>query len=254
MGSLSNYNLKKSKEKQNMSYCVQCGVKLEQSLKTCPLCHTPVINPNELIAGALPSGVSPFSTVKGEVEPMKKYDIGLWLTLVFGSTAIACGILNLFVFNHNYWSIPVIGACIVMWIFFCPRMFLPQIPITLNLAISAVSIIFYQLAITLMTEDDRWFFKIALPITLVLMGLVALSGICYKFVAKSLMATVLYFFIDVGILSVVIEYFIDTFLGGSFHIFWSAIVFSVCSVISIALIAILSMKRLRATVQKRLHF
>ena len=133
-------------------------------------------------------------------------------------------------------------------------MFLPQIPVTLNLLVSAVSVIFYQLAITLMTQNDRWFFEIALPITLVLMGLVALSGICYKFVARSLMATVLYFFMDVGILSVVIEYFVDTFLRQSFQIFWSAIVFSVCAVISVALIAILSMKRLRAAVRKRLHF
>ena len=237
-----------------MSYCVNCGVKLEQSLQTCPLCHTPVINPNELKNDALSNSTGPFATEKGEVEPMKKYDIGLWLTLVFGSTAIACGILNLFVFNHNYWSIPVIGACIIMWLFFCPRMFLPQIPVTLNLSVSAVSVIFYELAITLMTENDRWFFEIALPITLVLMGLVALSGICYKFVASSLMATVLYFFMDVGILSVVIEYFVDTFLRQSFQIFWSAIVFSVCAVISVALIAILSMKRLRAAVRKRLHF
>jgi len=237
-----------------MSYCVQCGVKLEQSLKSCPLCHTPVINPNELNTSNLPDGIGPFATEKGEVEPMKKHDIGLWLTLVFGSTAIACGILNLFVFNHSYWSIPAIGACIILWLFFCPRMFFPQIPIILNLSVSAISIIFYQLAITLMTENDRWFFEIALPITLVLMGLVALSGICYKYVAKSLLATVLYFFMDVGILSVVIEYRVDIFLGQGFHIFWSAIVFSVCAVISVALIAILSMKRLRETVRKRLHF
>ena len=237
-----------------MSYCVQCGVKLEQSLKSCPLCHTPVINPNELNTSNLPDGIGPFATEKGEVEPMKKHDIGLWLTLVFGSTAIACGILNLFVFDHSYWSIPAIGACIILWLFFCPRMFFPQIPIILNLSVSAISIIFYQLAITLMTENDRWFFEIALPITLVLMGLVALSGICYKYVAKSLLATVLYFFMDVGILSVVIEYRVDIFLGQGFHIFWSAIVFSVCAVISVALIAILSMKRLRETVRKRLHF
>ena len=237
-----------------MSYCVQCGVKLEQSLKSCPLCHTPVINPNELNTSNLPDGIGPFATEKGEVEPMKKHDIGLWLTLVFGSTAIACGILNLFVFNHSYWSIPAIGACIILWLFFCPRMFFPQIPIILNLSVSAISIIFYQLAITLMTENDRWFFEIALPITLFLMGLVALSGICYKYVAKSLLATVLYFFMDVGILSVVIEYRVDIFLGQGFHIFWSAIVFSVCAVISVALIAILSMKRLRETVRKRLHF
>ena len=31
-----------------MSYCVNCGVELEPSLTSCPLCNTPVINPNEL--------------------------------------------------------------------------------------------------------------------------------------------------------------------------------------------------------------
>lgn len=31
-----------------MSYCVNCGVELEASLKECPLCNTPVINPKEL--------------------------------------------------------------------------------------------------------------------------------------------------------------------------------------------------------------
>ena len=28
-----------------MSYCVNCGVKLKQSEKVCPLCNTKVINP-----------------------------------------------------------------------------------------------------------------------------------------------------------------------------------------------------------------
>ena len=237
-----------------MSYCVQCGVKLEQSLKICPLCHTPVINPNELISGVLPDGVSPFATVKGEVEPMKKHDIGLWLTLVFGSTALACGILNLFVFDHNYWSIPVIGACIIMWLFFCPRMFLPQMPLYLNLIISGVSVIFYEFAITFMSESDGWFYELALPITLITLSLTALYGILYKFVSTSLIASALYLFIDAAILSVAVEYFVDKFIHQEINIFWSAIVFSVCAVISVALIAILSIRRLRVTVQKRLHF
>lgn len=237
-----------------MSYCVQCGVRLEQSLRTCPLCHTPVINPNELNTVNLSNVSGPFATVKGEVEPMKKHDIGLWLTLVFGSTALACGILNLFVFNHNYWSIPVIGACIIIWIFFCPRMFLPQIPIYANLMTSAVSVIFYELAITLMTEQDRWFYEIAFPITLVIMALTAVSGLFYKYVSKSLIASALYLFIDIALLSIAIECYVDKFIGLEIHIFWSAIVFSVCAVISVALIAILSIRRLRVTVQKRLHF
>lgn len=237
-----------------MSYCVQCGVKLEQSLKKCPLCQTPVINPNELIAGALPEGVSPFATVKGEVEPMKKNDIGLWFTLVYGSTAIACGILNLFIFNHNYWSIPVIGACIILWLFFCPRMFFPQIPVSLNLLVSGISVIFYEFSITFMTETNRWFFEISFPITLVILALTAISGILYKFVSHSLIATVLYFFIDVAFICIAIECSVDKFIGQEIHLFWSVIVFSVCAVISIALFSILSIARLRETVRKRLHF
>ena len=237
-----------------MSYCVNCGVKLEQSLKTCPLCHTPVINPNELKTSDLSNTIGPFATTKGEVEPMKKHDIGLWLTLVFGSTALSCGLLNFLVFNHYYWSIPVIGACIVMWLFFCPRMFLPQIPVSINLAVSGVSVIMYELAITLMTEQDRWFYELTLPITLFLLGLLALFGLLYKYVSSSLVASALYFFIDIAIFSVALECFIDRFIGLNAHIFWSAIVLSVCAVISVALIAILSMKRLRETVRKRLHF
>ena len=237
-----------------MSYCVECGVKLEQSLKICPLCQTPVVNPNDLIKASEANSLEPFAKEKGEVEPMKKHDIGLWLTLVFGSTAIACGLLNFLVFNHNYWSIPVIGACIIIWLFFCPRMFLPKIPVSINLAISGASIIMYELAITLMSENDRWFYELTLPITLVLFGLAALFYLLYRHVSSSLVASALYLFIDVAILSVAIECFVDKFMGQPAHIFWSAIVLSVCAVISVALSAILSIKRLRVTVRKRLHF
>ena len=31
-----------------MSYCVNCGVKLKNSEKKCPLCNTKVINPNKI--------------------------------------------------------------------------------------------------------------------------------------------------------------------------------------------------------------
>ena len=105
-----------------------------------------------------------------------------------------------------------------------------------------------------MTNSNRWFYELVLPITLVVLSLTALYGILYKFVSTSLIASALYLFIDAAILSIAIECFVDKFLRQEIHIFWSAIVFSVCSVISVALIAILSIRRLRVTVQKRLHF
>ena len=45
-----------------MSYCVNCGVKLDPSLVRCPLCNTPVINPNE-VSHTHP--VPPFPREKG---------------------------------------------------------------------------------------------------------------------------------------------------------------------------------------------
>ena len=62
-----------------MSYCVNCGVELDPSLKKCPLCNTPVINPNEL------EGLTyepPFPTVKGQVEPVKRKDLFLFTIVV----------------------------------------------------------------------------------------------------------------------------------------------------------------------------
>ena len=237
-----------------MSYCVECGVKLDRSLKVCPLCCTPVINPNEINKKSEQETSAPFATHPGEVEPMSKWDVGIWLSIVFGSTALACGLLNLLVFDHNRWSVPVVGACVLLWILFCPRMFLPKIPFTLNLLISGVSIIFYEYSLTLLTSVDRWFFELCLPITLMTLVLLSIMGMFYHFVSHSMLSTALYLFIIVGVLCVFVELCIASFCDLPLRLYWSAIVFSVCAVISAALIAILSIKRLRENVRKRLHF
>ena len=237
-----------------MSYCVECGVKLDDSLTVCPLCCTPVVNPNILMKEKNHLSPGSFSPHKGEVEPMNKWDVGLWLSIVFGSTILSCFLLNLLVFHHNLWSIPVIGACILLWLLFCPRMFFPKLPSALSLLVSGLSVIFYEYSLTFLTQEDSWFFHLAFPITLLALILISIVGILFHFVSKSLLATVLYLFIMVGILCVFIELSIDNFLGLPPKIFWSAIVFSVCAVISIALISIMSMQRLRETVRKRLHF
>ena len=94
-----------------MSYCVNCGVELDGSLKDCPLCNTPVINPKEL---ATAQKKSPFPQEKVPVEMVKRKDIGILVTIVLLSTAITCGCLNWLVFTENLWSVTIIGACMVL--------------------------------------------------------------------------------------------------------------------------------------------
>ena len=81
-----------------MSYCVNCGVELDPSLKSCPLCHTPVINPNEL---KKEETVYPYPTQKGQVEVVKRKDLGILLSIVVLATSTTCILLNLLVFSQS---------------------------------------------------------------------------------------------------------------------------------------------------------
>ena len=101
-----------------MSYCVNCGVELDVSAKDCPLCGTPVINPMEL--EKFREAQSPFPTKKGQVEAVKRKDLGILLTMVTLSTAVICGILNRLVFRDNMWSLAVVGSCLLLWVVMVP--------------------------------------------------------------------------------------------------------------------------------------
>ena len=237
-----------------MSYCVNCGVKLEQSLKTCPLCHTPVINPNDPHTQIASCSYSAFPEKRGEVELARQKDAGIWITIVLAASALTCFILNITTFQTMRWALPVIGACILLWVFFCPKMLYTQLPLSLCLGLDAVCIIGYEYFLSTLTSTDRWFFELALPITLMTEALAAIYVLLYKLVSCAVLSTVLYFFVEMGLLNVGIELLIDRLLGLPLKPSWSAIVFSVCAIISIALVAILSIARLRNTVRKRLHF
>ena len=101
-----------------MSYCVNCGVELDASAGECPLCNTPVYNPRELenLAASFCADAgkerreSPFPRNKGQVETVKRKDLGILLSTVVSGTAVTCGVLNFFVFQGSLWSLAVIGA------------------------------------------------------------------------------------------------------------------------------------------------
>ena len=75
-----------------MSYCVNCGVELQAAAERCPLCNTIVINPNELEKKK--DVQAPFPSEKGQVETVKRKDIGILITAILAATAGICGIFN----------------------------------------------------------------------------------------------------------------------------------------------------------------
>ena len=85
-----------------MSYCVNCGVELDPSAKTCPLCGTPAWHP-ELDAPPY------FPANSAAVQPASRREAAILLTAMLVSVSLCCGLLNLFLPTDRPWSLYVIG-------------------------------------------------------------------------------------------------------------------------------------------------
>ena len=234
-----------------MSYCVNCGVELDGSLKECPLCNTIVINPKEL--NKL-NTESPFPNEKGEVEKVKRKDFSILLSVVLAAIGGTCGILNLLVFPMNAWSLFVIGACFMLWVFFIPLTIHTQMSAFLYIFLDGLSVLVYLGLISLFTGVDRWFWHLGAPIMGLVLVIVESYAGCIKKVSSSFLPVMLYTFSSIAILCVGLEILIDLYVGDGIRLIWSAVVLTACVVLDVAIITLLSRKRLREAVRRRLHF
>ena len=234
-----------------MSYCVNCGVELEASLRECPLCHTPVMNPREAGSKLPPS---PYPTDKGQVEVVKRKDLGILVTVVLTAAAATCLCLNPLVFNASLWSLIVIGCCLCLFVFAFPAIFYSRMPIWLTLLADGVSVAVCLFLLTFVTASDEWFMQLGLPIVAFLTVCAEVFPLLSHFFALSTLPCALCLFIEIPAFCVALELRIRHYLGQPAHIVWSAVVLTVCVVIDIALITILTKKRLRNEVRRRLHF
>lgn len=235
-----------------MSYCVNCGVELDTSQKECPLCNTPVINPRELerMAGA----EQPFPKEKGQVEVVKRKDLGILLSTVVLATAVTCGSLNAFVFRGNLWSLAVIGVCAILWVIMIPAVIYTKQPVYVSLLYDGAAVVLYLYMLTFLAGSGEWFWGLGLPIAVLVTVIAELFTFCVKKLPRAFLTISLYLFTAVGLLCMGLEMLIDRYVSGKIALSWSAVVLTVCAILDIALITMLSSKRMRGAVRKRLHF
>lgn len=234
-----------------MSYCVNCGVELDASAKKCALCNTPVYHPQdfpEKEAG------EPFPTQKGDVETVKRKDFGILLTTFVLATSATCAILNACVFSGSMWSLAVIGVCVVLWVMMIPVVIFKRQPIYLSLLLDGAAVVLYLYMLARMVDSYDWFYGLGLPIVLV----VTLVAECFTFCVcrfpRAFLVIALELFTGVGILCAGLEAVIDRYLSGGYEPLWSAVVVTVCVILDIVIITLLSRRRLRNAVRRRLHF
>lgn len=235
-----------------MSYCVNCGVELDASAKACSLCNTPVVNP--AVLEQLAAKEQPFPNKKEEIEVAKRKDAGILLSTVTLATAVTCGILNILVFTGAPWSLVVIGLCAILWVMLVPAVIYTGLSVYLSLLCDGAVVALYLYMLTYLTGSSEWFWGLGVPIVVLVVAMAELFSFCVRRLPRSFLTVCLYLFTAVGLLSMGLEILIDCYLTGHISLTWSAIVLTVCTIIDIAVITMLSRRRLRNEVRRRLHF
>lgn len=240
-----------------MSYCVNCGVELEKGVRECPLCNTPVVNPWEQTQQGIQGSqetVPTFPREKGQVETVKKKDLGLLLSMVILASVATCGILNLLVFKSTPWSLAVIGACVILWVFMIPVVIYTRQSIYASLLLDGAAVALYLYMLTFLAGSNEWFLGLGLPITALVTVIAEATTLCIRKFPRSFLTVALYLFTALGLLCMGLEMLIRRYLEARIFLTWSAVVLTICTILDIAVITMLSRRRLRNEVRRRLHF
>lgn len=93
-----------------MSYCVNCGVKLKESEKVCPLCNTKVINPNNLKPEFIPA----YSQNIEKAKKVNKKYLCFLITIILMGVTIITVLCNLIFTGNITWSIYVVASILFL--------------------------------------------------------------------------------------------------------------------------------------------
>ena len=229
-----------------MSYCVNCGVELEKSSLSCPLCDTPVINPRELKTGeekpVYPENLSIPKSLS------KKYWVFI-LSLVMLIPNLVLIILNALIFDSGVVKY-IVGGFIVAWIWFLfPLLWKKPIPVIL-LGIDAIALLTYLDMFVIYGDDSGWFNAIVMPVV------IALWAICNLFIfwlkkprSKSLIAIAVLGAITV--MSFVIEICMNMFYEGRLEVVVSLVMTACTGSLMIFFAYLYKSRRLKAWAKRK---
>ena len=96
--------------------------------------------------------------------------------------------------------------------------------------------------------------ELGLPIAAFSTAMVEIFTFCVRKLPRSFLTVSLYLFTAAGVFCGGLELLIRRYGERPLHLSWSAVVLTVCAILDIAVITMLSRRRLRDAVRRRLHF
>ena len=231
-----------------MSYCVQCGVRLSDELKKCPLCKTPVNNPN------LPDEIGESDRPERVEEMIERMDRSYLrqLTVIITMIPVVIVFLIDLLDGGGVWSPYAIGAMVMCWFFFAvPLVYRFSKPYA-YVALDVLALCGYLALIAVMTDGFSWYLYIVLPLLMLLGVTTILVMLVFRRLRmrKIIKGVLLLLIFSAFLLS--LEVILDFAIWRQVRLSWS--VYSVLPFVAVALAALYveNNKPLKEEIRRRL--
>lgn len=227
-------------------YCIQCGVKLADSERTCPLCGTVVFHPQL----TQPKGEPLYPADRKPVPQFNPLGAQFVVTVLFLIPIFITLLCDLQVNQGITWSGYVVGALLLAYtILVLPGWFLHPNPV-IFVPVGFSAVLLYLLYIDLAT-GGHWFLSFAFPVT----GGIMLITTTVVTLLRYLRRGRLYIFggsaIATGAFMLLVEYLANL----TFHVeraaFWSLYPLTVLVLLGIMLLTIAICRPMRESLERK---
>ncbi len=235
-----------------MSYCVECGVSLDESLSKCPLCQTKVYNPNR---SHLPAESSHYPPVEQEdLTTVTKKSFLILISIAFLFPAVVCIFIDLLTTGRFTWSFFAIGALFTVWINLFILIIVKKYKPYTAIFTGAVTLSGYLWSIEKLTLGNGWFGHLALPIVLFLaLGtFILISSIRHRLIKE--LDVPACFLVFLSLFLFVVELLLSSFLSHNLSVFWSPIACAPCVLLAFILFLLQRNPSLKLALEKIFHF
>jgi len=234
-----------------MSYCVNCGVELEKTIKKCPLCGTEVKNPNYPVDTVSPK---PYPPNRASLKQVDSRETALLISLILAAPSIACAVMNFFIFGRGTWSLHVIGICGILWTIIVPPLIFRKMTKLVGIVLDASVILLYIYAFVIQFGDKTgWYKEVAVPIVVLLSVLILILMGIFDYYRPPILINFMSILGAAGIFCMGIEAVVGLHIHNEIRFIWSAVVMICCLLIIIPLGIVVTRPKMREEVRRRLH-
>ena len=228
-------------------YCINCGVKLAEGERVCPLCQTEVYHPT---LGSN-SGERNYPTERIPPSRVSSWGSLFIITLLFVLPLIIAPLSDIHVSGGLSWSLYVMFGVVLGYVIFVLPMWFSHPNPVIFIPVDFGAIALYLLFIDLYTEGTNWFLPFALPMTVGLAIIVCTAITLLRYVKRGK----LYIFggaiIATALLIAMTELLLVRLFDTVSYIGWSWYPALVLFLLGMSLILIAIIRPLRESLEKK---